>query len=313
MGLTNFPQGLSSFGIPVYGSQSNGQPLVGQVLFVDTVNGVNAGPGVSPTAPYQTLVYAISQAAANATIFLMPGSTITVADATSTAFNVAGLTIIGMGYGSQRPLFDFTTAATASIVVSVNNVMVQNCRFRASFLSITAPFTLTTATSVMVDNNIFFDTSNVLNFLNIVNSTGVANTIDRISLTNNQWSSLGTTSVNSFLLSANDIDRPTWLNNTIIQATTVDAAILATITAGVITNVNAGYNKGYRNNTTTANGSLINVGGSTSTGIVYNNFVQTLTTTSDKLFTTTSGLAAFDNKVTGVKGASGFLIPTADS
>jgi hypothetical protein len=65
--------------------------------------------------------------------------------------------------------------------------------------------------------------------------------------------------------------------------------------------------------TATTNGSLINVGGTTSTGFVYSNFAQTLTTTADKLFTTTVGLAAFENRVTGAVGATGFVIPAVDS
>lgn len=315
--MTTFADGLYQYGgVPVTaGVPALGGPPTGNVFYVQTVTGVNAGAGKSPTAPYATLAYAMTQATANNgdVIYIMPGSTITVSDATSLPFNVAGLNIIGLGAGSQRAIIDFTTANTATIPVSAANIVVQNLRFRASFLSIAAAFTLSTAAGFMLDNCVFFDASAILDFLNIVKSTGAANTVDRIILTNNRWVSLGTTSVNSFLLTANDIERAVISGNTITQATTVDAAILLTVTAGVLTNFDATYNRGYRNNTTTAGGSLINVGGTTSTGFVSNNYVQTLTTTADKIFTTTVGLAAFNNYSTGVKGASGFLIPTADS
>jgi hypothetical protein len=155
--------------------------------------------------------------------------------------------------------------------------------------------------------------SGVLDFLNIVKSTGAANTVDGLSISNCNWNSLGTTSVNSFVLTANDIDSCSLLDNVVTQVTTVDAAILLTVTAGVLTNLLVERNYGYRKNTTTANGSLINVGGTTSTGYVAQNRVQTLTTTADKLFTTTVGLAAFENRVTGVVGATGFVIPAVDS
>jgi hypothetical protein len=85
------------------------------------------------------------------------------------------------------------------------------------------------------------------------------------------------------------------------------------VTAGVLTNLEAGDNIAYSAQTATSNGSLINVGGTTSTGWVYRNYVQTLTTTADKLFTTTVGLSAFENRVTGAVGATGFVIPAADS
>jgi hypothetical protein len=92
-----------------------------------------------------------------------------------------------------------------------------------------------------------------------------------------------------------------------------DKAILAIVTAGVLTNAIVTDNWGYRPNTTTAGGSLITVGGTTSTGIVARNYVQTLTTATDLLFTTNTGLAAFENRVTGVVGATGFVIPAVDS
>ncbi|MDQ5919190.1 MAG: hypothetical protein QG660_2305, partial [Pseudomonadota bacterium] len=74
-GLTNFPNGVSSFGIPIYGAQANSAPLTGTVLFVDTVNGVDAGNGNGPNSAYQTLTYALTQvpSGAYATIFVMQG------------------------------------------------------------------------------------------------------------------------------------------------------------------------------------------------------------------------------------------------
>jgi hypothetical protein len=88
---------------------------------------------------------------------------------------------------------------------------------------------------------------------------------------------------------------------------------LVTVTAGVLTNLDCGDNKVCERPDRDDRGSLINVGGTTSTGFVYRNFAQTLTTTADKLFTTTVGLSAFENRVTGVVGATGFVIPAADS
>ena len=137
--------------------------------------------------------------------------------------------------------------------------------------------------------------------------------MDGLTFTDNVVKNLGVTSNNTTILSANDIDRLTISRNYLRWAVQNDKAIAAIITAGVVTNAILADNWCYRPNTTTAGGSLITVGGTTSTGIVARNYVQTLTTTSDLLFTTTVGLAAFDNRVTGAVGASGFLIPAADS
>lgn len=266
-------------------------------------------------SPFATLNYAVTQCIANRgdIIMIKAGHAETVSSATALALSIAGIAIVGLGNGTSRPKFTLDTANTSTIAVSADNISILNCQFAANFLSIAACFTMTTAKWFTVQNCFFFDTSSVLNFLNIFKSTGIANTIDGITLMDNTWNGLGTTSVNTFLLSANDIANATLSTNSVKLARTADAAILTVITAGVLTNFLADQNRGYSAQTTTANGSLINVGGTTSTGWVTNNKVQTLTTTADKLFTTTVGFYAANNLVAGVVGASGFLIPASDS
>lgn len=264
--------------------------------------------------PFATLAYAVTQCVANCgdIILVKPGHAETVSDATTFALNVAGVAVVGLGLGSSRPTFTFSTVNTATMPVSAANISFQNCIFTANFLSIAAPFTLTTAKNFTLQNCLFNETSNVLNFLNIVKSTGGANTIDGLDLEDNQWFGLGTTSVNSFLLSANTIDSAVLRRNRVILNRTADASILATISAGILTNLDCGDNVVQSQQTATTAGTLINVGGTTSTGVIYRNFGQTLSTT-DKLYTTNVGLAAFENYVSGVIGASGYIIPSRDS
>ena len=308
MPLTNFPNGISSFGIPIYGGSANDAPLTGTVLFVDTVNGVDAGTGNSPTYPYQTLTYALTQASGYTTIFVMQGSTVTISSATSLLLNVANVAIIGLGTGAQRPVFNFTTANTAAIPVSAANVTVRNFRHTGGFLSIARAYTVTAA-GFTLDGNLFTDNSGVLNFLNIINCTGAANTADRLTVTNNTWNGLGTTSVNSFLLTANDIDSLTFSGNTVNLAATTDAASGVTVTAGVLTKASIAYNRTYRANTATTTGALVNLSGTTSTGLINNNYCLTLDASAPLLFTATTGLGAFENYVSGAITLSGLLTP----
>ena len=309
-GLTNFPNGVSSFGIPIYGAQANSAPLTGTVLFVDTVNGVDAGNGNGPNSAYQTLTYALTQvpSGAYATIFVMQGSTVTISSATALLLNVANVSIVGLGTGSQRPVFNFTTANTAAIPVSAAGVTVSNIRHTANFLSIARAYTVT-ATGFTLDSCSFTDASGVLNFLNIINCTGAANTADRLTVTNNSWYGLGTTSVNSFVLTANDIDRLTFSGNYANLAATTDAASGVTVTAGVLTNASIAYNRTYRKNTATTTGALVNLSGTTSTGLINNNYCLTLDASSPLLFTATTGLGAFENYVSGAITLSGLLTP----
>ena len=112
----------------------------------------------------------------------------------------------------------------------------------------------------------------------------------------------GTTSVNTLLLSANDIDDAVLLNNRVTYRTTVDQAGLLVLTAGVPTNLLVQGNFIYRKNTTTANGSLVAIGGTVAnaTGFIIGNYVQTLTTTADKLTPPPPASPSSENRVSGV-------------
>ena len=61
MGLTNFPQGLTSFGVPVLGG-IGGLPFTGTWWFVDPVNGLDGNAGTSPGQALQSLYRAVSLA-----------------------------------------------------------------------------------------------------------------------------------------------------------------------------------------------------------------------------------------------------------
>lgn len=317
---SNFPNGFMNGlivrGMPILQAQPGSTKWVynGTALGRGQIGGSDSNRGTYD-APYATLNFAISQCKANRgdTIMVKPGHAETISSATALNFSTAGVAIVGLGSGTSAPKFTLDTANTATIPVSADNISIQNIQFFANFLSIAACFTMTTAKQFSVTNCVFKDTSSILNFLNIIKSTGIANTVDGLTFSDNTVINLGVTSNNTTVLSANDIDSFTAQRNYLKWAVQNNVAILAIITAGVLTNLVCTDNLCYRPNTTTAGGSLINVGGTTSTGIVANNKVQTLTTTTDLLITTTVGLAFFDNRVTGVVGASGFLIPTADS
>lgn len=266
-------------------------------------------------SPFSSLSGAVAQCAANRgdIIFVKPGHSETISSSTALTLSIAGVAVIGLGTGTSRPKFTIDTANTATINVTAANISMLNCQIIGNFLSIAAAFTLTTAKWFTLQNCYIADTSGVLNFLNVIKSTGAANTVDGLAAIGNVWAGLGTTSVNSFILSANDIDSAIWTDNTVTLQRTATAAILATISAGVLSNLDCGRNKVYSKATATTGGGLISVGGTTSTGCVYNNYQQTLGTATDILFTTTTGLAAFENRVTGVVGATGFVIPAVDS
>ena len=315
--FSNFINGVTIRGVPVT------QLHPGKVFWVNSSAVYAAGQAVAGnntvnsgtyTKPFATIAYAVTRCLAGRgdIIAVMPGHAESITAAAGIALNVSGVCIIGTGAGTLRPTITFTTANTATMTVTAANCSILNVKFVPNFLSIARAIGVT-ATDFTVQNCDFSDTSSILNFLNIINCTGAANTADRLSFIDNKVVNLGVTSNNTTILTANDIDGLEIKHNYMKWAVQNDKAIACIVTAGVLTNLQCDDNVGYRPNTTTAGGSLITVGGTTSTGFVRRNYVQTLTTTTDLLFTTTVGLAAFENRVSGVVGATGFVIPAVDS
>jgi len=86
-----------------------------------------AGYGLSPIAPCASLDYAIGLCTASAgdVIYVGPGHTETT---TAIAADVAGIKIIGLGWGRLTPAITATTGATDLINVSAANVTLRNLR-----------------------------------------------------------------------------------------------------------------------------------------------------------------------------------------
>jgi hypothetical protein len=259
-----------------------------------------------------TGAYAKCTAANNDVIVLMPGHAESIISSTGALATKSGVSVYGLGSGALQPTFTISTSNAACVTVSAANQSWYNCRFNAAFLSIAACFVLTTATDFSVRNCLFVDNDNLLDFLNIVKSTGAANTVDGLTVTGCQWKGLGTTSVSTFILTAAAIDRLTVIGNIVNQVATTDLASLIIATTGALTNLTCGYNKTTRL-ATTSTVALISGGSTTSNGFVYNNYMQTKDTSTNAVGTASTGLSYFENYLTGVLGASGFIKPDRDT
>jgi len=66
---------------------------------------------------------------------------------TSIALNVAGVAILGLGQGAQRPTLTFSTAAAANIPVQAMGMSLQNFRLLANFADIASMFSGASASS----------------------------------------------------------------------------------------------------------------------------------------------------------------------
>jgi len=104
----------------------------GDIWWVDSGSATGAdaaGYGRNPDAPFLTLDYAIGQATANNgdIIYLMPGHAETLTAAGGVTIDQAGLTIIGLGAGADRPTFTFgSTDNSASILITSASTKIKN-------------------------------------------------------------------------------------------------------------------------------------------------------------------------------------------
>ena len=137
MPLTPYPNGISSFGMPVLGS--GGALTTGSVFFVSstTVGASDGNLGTSPDKPLATLDYAIGKCTASVgdMIFVMPGHAETITSAVTC--DIIGVQIIGLGVGRNIPTFTGSGAIDV-FTVTAASVWLQNLRVVGASASVTA-------------------------------------------------------------------------------------------------------------------------------------------------------------------------------
>ena len=108
-----------------------GYSVFGTTHYVDSVNGDNGNTGFNPQAALATLAQAIANATANVgdVIVLAPGHAETLT--ASLALSKAGVQIIGLGRGSNRPAFT-CNANVDLFTITGANVELRNILFNES-------------------------------------------------------------------------------------------------------------------------------------------------------------------------------------
>lgn len=139
MPSSNYPGGFAG-GLLVRGMPID-IPHPGEVFWVNN-SGVLAKGGTGATngkkgtyrEPFLTIDYAISRCTAGRgdVIYAMPGHSETCGSAAAVDFDVAGVTLIGLGYGGNQAQIRLTAAA-AHIEIAAANVTWINMRITAAF------------------------------------------------------------------------------------------------------------------------------------------------------------------------------------
>ncbi len=139
---SNYPNGFNN------GLRVREIPLVqmniGKVFYVNNSsvlpeNGVSGSDNNGGTylQPLATIDAAVGKCTANRgdIIFVMPGHSESIAAASAIDLDVAGISLIGLGKGSDMAEIEFTNAA-ATVAIGANNVLVSNIRFNSSVTAV---------------------------------------------------------------------------------------------------------------------------------------------------------------------------------
>lgn len=173
MPLSNFPNGVSSFGMPVMGVGEETM-TTGNVFFVDSgsTDADDGNPMDAPDKPGATIDGAMTRCTANNgdIVFVMPGHSEDVS--ANITMDVAGVWVRGLGWGASRPTITLTTSLT--IAMSAVSTRISNIILDLTGSSITVTNGITvTAADVIIENieSLPHATSQFTNIINVA-STG---------------------------------------------------------------------------------------------------------------------------------------------
>ena len=142
MAYTNYPDGITAFGVPTMGV--NGVPATSaRIWYVSSVIGSAGYPGTM-TQPYATITQAQSAASSGDIVVLMSGHAETVSGAAGIDLSKAGVTYVGIGSGSARPTFTFSATAS-TITMTAASVSLTNIIGVPSIDSVVSPFVVSAA------------------------------------------------------------------------------------------------------------------------------------------------------------------------
>lgn len=190
-GLTRFPGGVSSYGVPVLPGVGSNMFADVNVFWVDSQDSSSAdgAGGGKAKQPFKTIDFAIGQCTANNgdLILVKPGHIETVTAAGGLDFDVAGITIIGIGNGGDRPVVRFTTATTADADFDAANVKIINILFEARFDKLAAPLDVNAADVSLLN----IETRDISAFGSATNFIVADANADRLYI--DGWKHIGTT------------------------------------------------------------------------------------------------------------------------
>lgn len=132
----------------------------------NTLGSDAAGYGSSPLKPFATLDYAIGKCTADAgdIVYVMPGHSEIIAGAGGVTMDVAGVRVIGLGCGDNRPHFHFTGTASTFLITG-DGCVVENLRFLAGVSAVVVGLNVTASGTVIRNCEWFYGGTTTWDFV----------------------------------------------------------------------------------------------------------------------------------------------------
>ena len=307
--ITNFPNGVSSFGIPLIGAG----PVftTGDVFFVSSTRGSNGNDGKSPDRPWSTVDYSVGQTTASRgdTVIVMPNHAETSTNTAGFwAFDVAGGTYIGIGSAKQRPRLLLDAGTSATITVSAADITLRNFEISSGTADCVRAINVTGA-GFWADQLEFNDNTASENFLIAVDFTSTTDeNANDLKVTNCRAVSFYV--MTNFISIAADVWRPIIADNLMVSESISVPILFATgkdIKAGAV------LRNYYSHKMTAGNLHITNDTASpNNSGIIAHNRVGHADVTGAHAMGAVGGCRFFDNLSVSTDALSGFLLPAVD-
>lgn len=283
----------------------------GNRIFVDSNNGVSTNSGKSPAEAITTLDAAFALCTANNgdVIYVMPNHSETITGAGGIAHDVAGVSVIGLGTGSQRPEFLMDGGTTVTYAITADDAYIENLVFRSGHSNVVTCFTTTKKYSWFNHITFLNNTTNE-DFLTCIKATSTTdNDSDGLRVEECRWITSDSDDLEFIEINAN-LNGLIVKDNFVVTAGTASPLILVA-TGKLLTGALIEGNK--LQNKMTANELFFSNDGSTNTGIAANNYCahRDVTSTHD-LGLESSGIDIFNLWSTSTAALQGGVIPAAD-
>lgn len=284
----------------------------GEIWFVSSTaagTGDTVGHGKNPDSPFATLAYAFSSdlVASGDVVYVLPGHAETIAAAGGITQDIAGVKVIGLGWGSNRPTF--TWSATASTwVISAANSVVKNILTTSTIAGVVKLFNISAANAHF--DAVDYAEDGTTDALQFILTTAAC---DGLRVENCNWYR-GTTAASALsqwikLVGVdNAVIRNNFLNSKGYATSNPINSAVAVVTTECL-NLQVLDNRFYDSNST---GNVSILGITNCTGIVARNVVGTSKTATAGAIVPGS-MFCFENYASNEVAKSGFLEPAADS